>query len=229
MSTLFFDMDGVMNDGRPQANGYCGVKAECVAHFNSIVAAVPGLRLVVSSSWRYLVHNGSCTLDGLTNLLLVCGLDVYGRIDGITVSEEEMCGGPVSADYLKEHGDRLRREQIYLYAREHGIENFVVLDDRDLGMPEQVMTQGDVGLTAGDAERAIARLRAGLPSCYLCGAPSAGEAEVKIIDEASMGDRLDDVRLPACAAHAAEPENIFEREWEAYRATSLPVRSEVAA
>lgn len=157
---LFFDADGVLNDGTAQANGYCGVTAECVRHFNTILRAVPDLRLVVISSWRYLVHNGSCTLDGLTNLFLVCGLDCFDRIDGVTESDEATCGGRRDYAYLKEHGARIRREQVYSFARAFGVTHFVVVDDLDLGMTEQVMTDGARGLSASDAAEIIRRLGA---------------------------------------------------------------------
>ena len=159
MRLCFIDVDGVLNDHERHANGYCGVKAECVARLNELLRLFPDVLLVVSSSWRYLVLNGSCTLDGLTNLFLTHGLDCFGRLHGVTASDEEICGGGRPVEYLKEHGAEIRREQIYRYARAQGAARFVVLDDLDLRMPELVRTEGAVGLTADDVERAAALLR----------------------------------------------------------------------
>ncbi len=159
---LFLDVDGVANKHVAHPNGYCGMEWENVQNLNRVIAE-SGCRIVVSSAWRYNVHSGAMTLDGLVNLFLTHGLNVYGNVVvGITRRDTS----PEVTD---------RGAQIAEYVAEHRIERYAVVDDggykdlpngkkawTDLGILEHhhpaVITDGTVGLTIGDAVRLIQML-----------------------------------------------------------------------
>ena len=61
---LFLDIDGVLNGHEQDAHGYCRIQAGPVVHLNRILAETEA-RLVIASSWRYLVHSGAMTLEEL--------------------------------------------------------------------------------------------------------------------------------------------------------------------
>lgn len=157
MSTpvLFLDCDGVINDHIAHSNGYCGTNPECVRRLNRILNNTSA-GIVVSSAWRYLVHSGSMTLLGFESLLKSHGVDCHGRVIGLTCPDEE----------LSPRGSQIRH-----WLNEHGGRDYVVLDDGgehpdgswyDMGIDEALLcvvwTDGTVGLTDADADRAIAML-----------------------------------------------------------------------
>lgn len=161
---IFLDMDGVANDHKAHTNGYCGTKPECVAQLNRILRETDA-KVVLSSAWRYLIHSGSMTLRGFVNLLLTHGVEIQtnekrprSRLIGITCRDEDLSPrGQQIRHWLNEHGGR---------------RPYVVLDDggqnpdgswydmgiNDAGHPV-VWTDGSVGLTAADADRAIGILK----------------------------------------------------------------------
>lgn len=148
---VFLDVDGVLNDHSTYANGYCGLKPECVAQFNRVLQETSA-DIVLSSAWRYLVLSGSMDLRGLTNLFLTHGLDCYGRIVGVTPSDEDIpVRGRQIRAWLNEYGDGRR---------------YVVIDDMDdeddfritaNGHP-MIQTDGNVGMTEIDADWVIEKL-----------------------------------------------------------------------
>jgi hypothetical protein len=172
---ILLDIDGVLNKHLRHDNGYCGIDRGCVRHFNRILRAVPLAKICIISAWRYNVHGKAMTVKGMEAMLLPHGVDCYGRIVGITESDEQICGHIRSREWLQEHGAHIRRTQVWrwlfgtdpFFADEVarlGDRQWCVIDDLDLGfLPEyswrQVVTQGDVGLTVEDADRAIAILR----------------------------------------------------------------------
>ena len=105
---VFLDIDGVLNSHKPHPNGYCGISPECAQRFNHILDKFPDVKLVISSSWRYLVHSGSMTIIGLENLFLSHGLNFKGRIEGITREDIEIDDGVYDPreiqiiDYIKD-------------------------------------------------------------------------------------------------------------------------------
>lgn len=163
MRVIFLDIDGVLNDHMPHANGYCGIDPAKVAILNRVVDAT-GARLVISSAWRYMLHGGAMTREGFRYLLLVHGLSRGAVVEGYTVPDEHTPG---------------RGEQIDRWLSRAGDGSpYVVLDD---GSPSDgscgtdltdslarchgerwIRVDGSVGLTEADAGRAIRLL--GLPS-----------------------------------------------------------------
>jgi hypothetical protein len=142
---VFLDIDGVLNcfgaydwGERPKAL----ILPECVQQFNRIIEATEA-QIVLSSSWRHVVLNGHMDLCGFEYLLRSHG--VRGSLVDVTPAE---C----------EDGDRGIEITMWLQAHP-GIKRYVVIDDMQYDIPQYghslVQTHGNVGLTAGDAQRAI--------------------------------------------------------------------------
>lgn len=155
---LFLDMDGVLNDKTPHPNGYYGVKASCVESLNRVLQST-NAQIVISSAWRYMIPD-AMSLQGFEYLLVTHGVDCRDRVVGFTCRDEDLEGrGQQIRHWLNEHGGR---------------RPYVVLDDggqhpdgswSDMGIHEAglavVWTNGKVGLTAADADRAIRILMGG--------------------------------------------------------------------
>ena len=151
MKILFLDLDGVANGHERHANGYYGTKPECVAQLNRVIAATD-CKLVISSAWRYLVHNRHMTIIGLENLLLTHGVDAKGRVFSVTRND-------LNISDKHERGKQIT-EWIREYANGGSPFGYAVVDDdNELGIPEAghpfVKTDGKVGLTEADADRLI--------------------------------------------------------------------------
>lgn len=161
---IFLDCDGVINDHKRHSNGFCGTKPECVAHLNRVLRETDA-DIALSSAWRYMVPD-AMTLKGFTYLLLTHGVDARmddeaqtDRLIGVTCRDEDLMP---------------RGQQIRHWRNEHGGDRpYVVIDDggenpdgswTDMGVNAAghptVWTNGKVGLTAADAELAIAILGA---------------------------------------------------------------------
>jgi hypothetical protein len=134
---IFLDIDGVLNSHQPHPNGYCGISPECTQRFNSILNEFPDIRLVISSSWRYLVHSGSMTIEGLENLFLSHGLWFRDKIEGITRKDKE-----IDIDEWDS-----REEQIMEYVNAAGLKRWIVIDDLPLEINNFYRTNGEIGLT----------------------------------------------------------------------------------
>lgn len=156
---LFLDVDGVANGHERHTNGYCGIRPDCAERLNRILNAVPEAQLVISSSWRYLVLNGSMTLQGFENLLLTHGLSVHGRLHGVTVSDERVAGPDASLEGRA--GLLVRSMQITGYAIEFRPERWCVLDDLDLPHlhGRLVRTDGERGLEDHHVDAVVALLQ----------------------------------------------------------------------
>lgn len=164
---LFLDIDGVLNRHEPHSNGFCGIEPENARHLNRILLECPETRIVVSSAWRYYVHNGHMTVRGLEGLLLTHGLDCRGRVLDVTDPDPDTFNPaehepPFDAERWAARGLIWRKAQISNWLLQfHDYKSpFVVLDDLDLDMPELVRTDPRMGLTARLARAVVARLRA---------------------------------------------------------------------
>ncbi|MGV3617928.1 MAG: HAD domain-containing protein [Fimbriimonas sp.] len=143
-SVLYLDIDGVLNGHEKLANGYCGIRSDCVELLNRLLDDHPGLGIVVSSAWRYLVLAGSMTLDGLENLFLSHGLKCWGRVLGVTVSDAD----PYAPEAVRGCPLKLRAWQITSDAEALGLP-WIALDDLDLPLPPVrfIRTEGHRGVT----------------------------------------------------------------------------------
>lgn len=137
MKYIFLDFDGVLNDHTQFENGYTGTKPSSVSVFNQILSEHPQAKIVISSSWRYLVLNLQMTVNGFENLMLTHGINAHGRVCGVT--GEDRRGVP---RYL------LIRE--WLNKNDPTCQEWIALDDNYLSDdPRCVLTDGTKGLCLG--------------------------------------------------------------------------------
>jgi hypothetical protein len=121
LELLFLDNDHVMNRiGDRHANGYFPLHIRHVELLNTLLESRPNLRIVVSSAWRYHVHNGEMTLAGLEALYMTHGVNCKGRIHGITEPDPETFDpahhtAPFDAAYWEARGLKWRPMQIQQY------------------------------------------------------------------------------------------------------------------
>lgn len=163
---LFLDIDGVLNahDFNPEA--MCGpIHRDKVDRLNRVLRAT-GAKVVLSSAWRYLVHRGECNLMGMEWLLRSHGM-LANRLVGITrpdtMERRPYTGNPAEWPVDNERGRQIADWIVGPGWRHYGeAGRHVVIDDLDLGIAEAghpfVQTDGTVGLTDADADRAVALL-----------------------------------------------------------------------
>lgn len=160
---IFLDIDGVLNAHEFDPECGCGrIDRDKMGRLNRILRAT-GARVVLSSAWRYLVHRGEMNLMGLEWLLRSHGM-ISGRLAGITrvdylAPRPPYDGRPESWVHTNERGDQVR---CWLDSAGATAPPYVVIDDLDLGISAAghpfVQTDGMVGLTEADADRAIEML-----------------------------------------------------------------------
>ena len=154
---LVLDVDGVLNGHQWIAEaGSCDIRRECVRQLNRILDAT-GCKILLASAWRYMVLQGAMTLDGFGYMLRTHGAATHtGVIVGTTRADDERDDDDFDGT---ERGRQVRE-----WLREHPeFDRFVAIDDAQLGYQEYgvplVMTDGRVGMTAKDADRAIVILK----------------------------------------------------------------------
>ena len=157
MRVLFLDFDGVLNNHRKQRNGFNSLCRDNVRCLNRVLEAVPDLMLVISSAWRYYVHNGHMTSTGLERLMQTHGVSCYQRVHGVTEPDGKH---PVVLDgrtwdeitdeereALHDWGALERVRQIRAYIDAHGVSRWAVVDDMELPIEHLFQTESAVGLT----------------------------------------------------------------------------------
>ena len=168
MKLLFLDIDGVLNDHSRLPNGLSTIQPDKSAHLNRILAEVSDCQIVVSSAWRYYVHNKYMTMDGFTMMLQTHGLNCHGRIHGITDPDPETFHPdaheqPFDEQKWYERGLAWRAVQIAEYWDRHGAPaRCAILDDLPLCAAmggALFQTDKHVGLTAEIADAVILRLK----------------------------------------------------------------------
>jgi hypothetical protein len=153
---VFLDIDGVLNDHTQHPRtGYCSIDRDKAGRLDRVLFMADA-GIVLTSAWRYLVHNGSMTLEGLRNLLRTHWID-GDRLVGITrrdISPNVTDRGAQISEWIVGEG--------WQHYGEDGAH--VVLDDMDLGIGSAghpfIQVDSAVGLTDADADRAIQMLRA---------------------------------------------------------------------
>lgn len=146
---LFLDFDGVMNSVqwaiRTKQRGIWGIDPDTIPHLQRIVDETDCV-IVVSSTWRI----GTPTSE------------LRGRL--IAAGMRHPC--PV-VDRTPVLRDKLRGDEVAQWLEWMGPDSYVCLDDDSDFLPGQnlVKTDGQVGLTAGDADMCIS---------ILCSAPQHG-------------------------------------------------------
>lgn len=155
MRVLFLDIDGVLNghDYSDEAKS-CNIRRECVFRLNRVVKET-GCKIVISSSWRYMVHGGQMTLTGFWYMLRTHGLVGHGPslIIGVTRKDRD-----IEKD---ERGEQIRAFIGDWNKRNPGntISQYAAIDDCDIGITKAkvplVLTDGSKGMSDSDAERLI--------------------------------------------------------------------------
>lgn len=146
MKLLFLDIDGVLNDHSRMASGYCTIHSDKGDLLNQLLDECPDVQVVISSAWRYLVTGGEMTVKGFENMLLTCGLKVYGRVHGVT--------------RVDINADECRSCQIRDYVEAHQATMFVVFDDLDMpNFPELIQTSASNGLEQHHVDEAVRRFK----------------------------------------------------------------------
>jgi hypothetical protein len=166
MSILFLDVDGVLNDHAFDPEVMCGlIYCEKVRLLNHILRET-GANVVLSSAWRYIVYRGECNLMGMEWLFRSHGM-LANRLIGITREDTVLIRGKFDGN---QHwpADGERGQQIKDWLSENRPprppqHTYVVIDDLDLGISACghpfVQTDGKIGLTEADADKAIALLK----------------------------------------------------------------------
>lgn len=105
---LFLDIDGVLNRHEPHPNRFCGIAADLMTNFNTVVETVPSVQIVVASAWRYMILDGSMNLTGFANLMQSHGLSrrAAGALVGWLPRDlnREWCNrGRLAHDFMRPH------------------------------------------------------------------------------------------------------------------------------
>lgn len=155
VKVLFLDIDGVLNSRawaeKRGPEGFRIFDPEAVAQLRRIVQQT-GCQIVVSSSWRV-----GRSFTGMREEFGECGMDpeIVGRIIDKTPEWRTAHGGGIVAGFAC-RGDEIAA---WLKGYRRPVEAFVILDDNsDMGALTErlIQTEWAVGLTAADADRAIA-------------------------------------------------------------------------
>ena len=119
MKTLFLDIDGVLNSHQHfeevSPNGFTGIQPVHVERLNRIVAEVPDLQIILSSTWR---EGG---LDFVSECLANRGFK--GRLHGMTPLRHPDAGHPAHYGYSN------RGQEILAFLEFNYCSSYVVLDD----------------------------------------------------------------------------------------------------
>lgn len=161
MRIIFLDIDGVLNGDRWWASGdRRQINEPCVLALNQILGATDAA-IVLSSAWRHMVLLGNMTCIGFQYLLVSHGV-VKCRVIGTTRHDRmtDDCPNPppgmVAVDPCDTRGQQISDWLACWKGRP--IPSYIVLDDDDdgiSGVHPSVITDGEVGLTEADAEKAI--------------------------------------------------------------------------
>lgn len=149
MKLLFLDIDGVLNtyDMGPET-GSAPIHPDKVNRLNYILR-VTGAQVVISSAWRWVIHNGHMDLIGFDWLLRSHGVHA-NRIHGITRKDDPYNPADDRGHLITE------------YLAQHKCEKYCVVDDLDLSITlcghPFVQTVSSLGLTHIDMIRVISIL-----------------------------------------------------------------------
>ena len=143
---IFLDIDGVLNNSRTKATilGYTGISNNLIKRLAKIVRET-GANVVLTSTWKEFWDEGENDFHSY--------MAKKFRQNKITIVG-------------KTNGPHERRGQVSVdYAKRHGYDRYVFLDDEPFDYDKQgltdvlVLTDSDEGLTDKDVERAIEILK----------------------------------------------------------------------
>jgi hypothetical protein len=123
---LFLDIDGVLNTYQEQKTKHNYIDPIKISRLEKVISAT-GAKIVISSNWRFAMNEIEKELPTIVPYII-----------GITGLAED------------------RTTEITNWINEHDVENYVVLDDMYIHLPNNfIQTNEDVGLTDSDAQKAI--------------------------------------------------------------------------
>lgn len=144
MKILFLDIDGVLNghEWKPLSQSNT-IRRSCIYQLNRVIRETD-CKIVLSSSWRYMIHGGAMTKTGFEYLLKSHGA-IGARIEDTTCRDCDI---------------QIRGDQVAAWLRTHPVESFACVDDDWYGGPtfvrrRMVQTDGGRGLKGDDADKLI--------------------------------------------------------------------------
>ena len=146
MKIIFLDIDGVLSPFNPNPEIGCAeIDRGCVRALNHIIYKTEAA-IVISSSWKWLIVNGSMTILGFTFMLRSHGLTSLAKVIGHTPTDDEVPEGGRPAKIAR-----------WLSTFTEPVERFVILDDMAIeGFDGKcVRTIANVGLRRSHADKAI--------------------------------------------------------------------------
>ena len=136
MRVIFLDIDGVLN-----TNSDKEISNDKLKLLSELVSKT-GADVVLSSSWRYGWNKPELNKPGTR----IYGLKQLLKDNDIVIKET------IGLDLTKSM-------QIKNYLNTNMISNYVVLDDEPIGIANLVKTNGNVGLTQSDCQKASQLLK----------------------------------------------------------------------
>ena len=143
---IFLDIDGVLNNSRTKTSilGYTGISNSLIKRLAKIVKET-GADIILTSTWKeFWMEDDNEFYPYMAKKFRQAGLRIVG----------------------KTNGPHERRGYVAVnYAKRHGYDKYIFLDDEtfdydELGLTDVlVLTDSDEGLTNKDAERAIELLK----------------------------------------------------------------------
>lgn len=148
LKIIFLDIDNVANKG---VFNYISMShtltKSCVLNLNKIIHETKA-KVVISSSWRYMIEKGAITKLGFEYLLRTHGVTNEICIIGTTPLDEIISGRENQINYWLNE-----------YNHQEPIESYVILDDDiseiDVNNPNFVVTKKGRGLTLKNSTKAI--------------------------------------------------------------------------
>jgi hypothetical protein len=133
MKILFLDVDGVLNRREMDLEAPSErLDLPCIQNLNLILEATDA-RIVLSSSWRYMVLRGEMTLEGFEQILVTHGAVASVKIIGTT-------GDDADFGWTMDNNEPVRGKQIRRWMAENrarlGVTEYCVLDDEGDGIAE---------------------------------------------------------------------------------------------
>lgn len=138
---IFLDVDGVLNKQSDWKKPF-SLNDECCYWFNTLIKALPNVKIVLSSTWR----NG-ITRDG----------SKAAQIEDLMAKLKE--AGINTIDKTATSLDGFRNREIDYYLRRHSADSYIILDDEDTifeegkRTPNLYMTDNAHGFTELDYKR----------------------------------------------------------------------------
>lgn len=136
MKVIFLDIDGVLNTNsdREISNDKLKLLSELVSK--------TGADVVLSSSWRNWWNNPKINIPG--SFIINWKNQFLDNNISITLTTEPECPKNLS---------------IEKFIIQHDVKRYVVLDDEPIGIANLVQTNGDIGLTQLDCQKAFQLLK----------------------------------------------------------------------